>query len=72
MCRTCPQAALWSPAGSSLVSASPPFPDQHLLEPALWSSEKVVELKLITKQEDTESLVPLEPHRPNPEARIDC
>lgn len=30
----CPKAALLFLEGSSLVSASPPFPDQPLLEPA--------------------------------------
>ena len=39
----CPKAALLSLEGSSLVSASPPFPDEQLLEPALWTSGKVME-----------------------------
>ena len=38
--RTCPQAAPFSPDGPSPISASPPFPDQHLWVPALWGSGK--------------------------------
>ena len=40
---TCPQAALLFLDGSSLVSASPPSPDQRLLEPALRSSAEILE-----------------------------
>ena len=39
----CPEAALLSLDSSSLVSASPPFPDEQLSEPALWHSGKVFE-----------------------------
>ena len=39
----CPQAALLSLDGSSLVSASPPFLDEQPLEPALWDSEKLMD-----------------------------
>ena len=38
-----PKAALLSLDGSSLVSASPPFPDDQLFGPALWNSGKVTE-----------------------------
>ena len=41
--RTLSKAALWFLDCSSLVSAAPPFPDQQLLEPALWNSGKVME-----------------------------
>ena len=35
--------APWIFDGSSLVSASLPFPDEQLLEPALWNSGKTME-----------------------------
>ena len=38
-----PKTALLSLDYSSLVYASPPFPDQQLFEPALWNSGKVME-----------------------------
>ena len=38
-----PKAALLFLDCSSLVSASPPFPDQQLSEPARLNSEKVME-----------------------------
>ena len=40
-----PKAALLSLGCSSLVFASPPFPDQQLFELALWNSGKVMEAK---------------------------
>ena len=40
---SCPKAALLLLDGSSLVSASPPFPDQPLWVSAPWSSGKVLE-----------------------------
>ena len=39
----CPKAALVSSDCSSLVSVSPPFPDEQLFEPALWNSGTVME-----------------------------
>ena len=39
----CPKAALLFLDFSSLVSASPPFPDEQLFELALWNSGKVKE-----------------------------
>ena len=39
---TCPKPALLFLDGSSLVSASPPFPDQQLSEPALWNLGKTL------------------------------
>ena len=36
---------------SSLVSASPPFPDQQLFEPSRLNSEKVMELFIKTAKE---------------------
>ena len=41
----CPEAALMFLGCSSLVSASPLFPDQQLFELALWHSGKVLEAK---------------------------
>ena len=41
--RFLPKAALLFLDSSSLVSASPPFPDQQLSEPALWNSGKAME-----------------------------
>ena len=38
-----PKAELLFLDCSSLVFASPPFPDQQLFEPALWNSEKVTQ-----------------------------
>ena len=38
-----PKAVLLFLDCSSLVFASPPFPDQQLFEPALWNSEKVTQ-----------------------------
>lgn len=39
----CPKASVFFIDWSFLVSASPPFPDQQLFEPALWNSGKVME-----------------------------
>ena len=39
----CPKAALLSLDCSSMVSASPPFPDQPLFEPPFWNSGTVME-----------------------------
>ena len=41
--RPCPKAVLLCLDGSSLVSTSPPFPDQPLSEPAPWISGKAME-----------------------------
>ena len=54
-----PQAAPLFPAGSSLVSAFPPFPTEQLFKPALWSRGWSWRLKPIPyKQEmgDTDRL----------------
>ena len=40
---SCPEAVLLFLDYSSLVSASPPLPGQHLSAPAPWNSGKVVE-----------------------------
>ena len=45
--RTRPKAALLSLDWSSLVSASPPFPAEHLFEPALGTQGRLWRLKLI-------------------------
>ena len=39
----CPRAELLFLGCSSLVSASPPFPDEQLFKYALWNSGKVIE-----------------------------
>ena len=39
----CPKAAVLFLDCSSLVSSTPPFPDEQLFEPALWTSGKVTE-----------------------------
>ena len=46
----CPKAALLFLGFSSFVSASPPFPDQQLLESALWNSGKVMEAGVCSLQ----------------------
>ena len=46
----CPKPALLCPDCSSLVSASPPFPDQQLFESALWNSGKVMEAGVYSLQ----------------------
>ena len=46
----CPKAALLFLVGSSPVSASPPFPDQQLFEPALRNSGKVTEAGVYSLQ----------------------
>ena len=46
----CPKAALLFLDCSSLVSASPPFPDQQLFEPALWNSGEVMEAEVYSLQ----------------------
>ena len=63
----CPKAEHWLFLdSSSLVFASPSFPDQQLFEPALWNSGKVIEAEvysLKTRHGRTERLVCPGAHR---------
>ena len=47
---SCPKASLYFIGCSSLVSASPPFPDYQLSEPAYWNSGKVREAGVCSLQ----------------------
>ena len=69
-----PQAALLCLDGSSLVSASPPFPEQQPSEPAPWNSGKVLEAEggpfpKNKKQRTQKSLCAQELHRAWPCSR---
>ena len=64
----CSKAALLSLGGFSLGSASPPFPDQQLFEPALWDARKVMEAEIYTLKTrnggDRKACVPRSPWDP--------
>ena len=64
--RTLPQGCTVVFAHSSLVSASPPFPDQQLFEPVLWNQGRSWRLSLFPineKQVTQKDFVAQEPHR---------
>ena len=48
--RSLPKAAILLLVCSTLVSASSPLPDLHLLEPAFWNSGKVLETEIYSLQ----------------------
>lgn len=45
-----PKAVILLLVCSSLVSASSPLPDLHLLKPAFWNSRKVLETEIYSLQ----------------------
>ena len=60
----CPKAAALLLVTFSFVSSSPLFPDEQLLEPALWKILETEAYSLQIRNRDTERLVPRSPTGP--------